>query len=112
MGTPRDPKSAKYFAGLLSSDIALLNSVETDLTAILGVVDARSEILPWKVSRFYENEMGPGLLRRFVSFCQLVSPGNLAKIKLQTQAVERQYQSSGPAGTGRRVNIDPGYLEV
>lgn len=112
MGTPRDPKSAKYFAGLLSSDIALLDSVETDLTPILGIVDLRGETLPWNVSKFYENEMGPGLLRRFVSFCQLGSPGNLAKIKLQTQAVERQYRSRGPERTGRRVNIDPGYLEA
>ena len=112
MGTPRDPKSAKYFVGLLSSDIAVLNSVETDLTAILGDIDARSEILPWNVSRFYENEMGVGLLRRFVSFCQLVSPGNLAEIKLETQTVERRYRSSRPERTGRRVNIDPGYLEA
>jgi Domain of unknown function (DUF4416) len=112
MGTLRDPKSAKYFAGLLSSDIALLNSVEADLTAILGFVDLRSEILPWNASKFYEDEMGPGLLRRFVSFCQLVSPGKLAEIKVETQKVERQYRSRGREGTGRRVNIDPGYLEA
>ena len=112
MGSPRDPKSAKYFAGLLSSDVGLLNSIETDLKAILGDIDARSEILPWNVSRFYENEMGAGLLRRFVSLCQLVSPGNLAEIKLETQEVERQYKSNQPKGEGRRVNIDPGYLEA
>jgi hypothetical protein len=56
--------------------------------------------------------MGVGLLRRFVSFCQLVSPGNLAEIKLETQTVERRYRSSRPERTGRRVNIDPGYLEA
>jgi Domain of unknown function (DUF4416) len=111
MGSPGDPKPAKYFVGLLSSDIELLNSVETDLTAIFGAIDVRSETLPWKLSKFYENEMGAGLRRRFVSFSQLDSPGNLAGIKLQTQEVERQYRSGGPQRTGRRVNIDPGYLE-
>ena len=112
MGTPGDPKPAKYLVGLLSSDIELLNSVETDLAAILGAIEARSETLPWNLSKFYESEMGAGLLRRFVSFSQLDSPGNLARIKLQTQDVEQRYKSGGPRRSGRRVNIDPGYLDT
>jgi len=112
MGTPGDPKPVKYFVGLLSSDIGLLNSVETDLATIFGASDARSEILPWNLTKFYESEMGAGLLRRFVSFSQLDSPGNLARIKLQTQDVEQQYRSGGPRRSGRRVNIDPGYLDA
>ena len=110
MGIPRDPKPAKYFVGLLSSEVDLLNSVEADLTAIFGAIDARSQTLPWNLSTFYENEMGENLLRRFVAFSQLNSPENLAGIKLQTREVERHYRSGGPQGTGRRVNIDPGYL--
>jgi Domain of unknown function (DUF4416) len=112
MGTAGDPKPAKYFVGLLSSDIELLNSVEIDLTAIFGTIDARSETLPWNLSKFYENEMGTGLLRRFVSFSQLDSPGKLAGRKLRTQEVEQQYRFGGPQRTGRKVNIDPGYLEA
>jgi hypothetical protein len=112
MGIPVDPKPAKYFVGLLSSDIVLLDSVETDLTALLGPVDGRSETLPWNLSRFYEDEMGTGLLRRFVSFSRLISPGNLADIKLQAQEVEKKYRWSGPGREGRRVNIDPGYVEA
>jgi hypothetical protein len=110
MGTPRDPRPAKYFVGLLSSDIQLLNSVEIDLTAILGAIDCRSETLPWNVSRFYEKEMGTGLLRRFVSFGQLASPGNLAEIKLQTQRVEEKCRTAEQ--NKRKVNVDPGYLEA
>jgi Domain of unknown function (DUF4416) len=112
MGIPRAPKPAKYFVGLLSSEIELLEFVETDLTAIFGAIDARSEILPWNLSKFYENEMGLGLLRRFVSFSRLDSPGNLADIKLKTQLVEEKYRGTGSERKGRRVNIDPGYLEA
>jgi Domain of unknown function (DUF4416) len=112
MGTPGDPKPAKYFVGLLSSDIDLLNSVETDLAVIFGAIDARSETLPWNLSKFYENEMGAGLLRRFVSFSQLDSPGNLPDIKLKTQLVEEKYRWAVSERKGRRVNIDPGYLEA
>jgi Domain of unknown function (DUF4416) len=112
MGIPRDPKPAKYFVGLLSSDIELLNSVETDLTAIFGAIDARSETLRWNLSKFYGDEMGTGLLRRFVSFAQLDSPGNLADIKLKTQLLEEKNRSTGGERKGRRVNIDPGYIEA
>jgi hypothetical protein len=112
MGTPKEPKPAKYFVALLSSDIELLASVETDLAAILGAVDERSEIFPWKCSRFYEAEMGPRLLRRFVSFRPLAAPEKLADVKLATQQVEEKYRSQTPHRSGRRVNLDPGYLEA
>ena len=112
MGTPREPKPAKYFVALLSSDIELLSGVETDLSAILGEVDRRSETLPWTVSKFYKKEMGGGLLRRFLSFSTLLSPGNLAAIKRQTQRIEDKYRNLTGSPPGRRVNLDPGYVEA
>jgi hypothetical protein len=112
MGRPVDPEPAKYFVGLLSSDIEVLDSVEADLKAVLGAIDGRSEILPWNVSKFYEKEMGSGLLRRFVSFVPLISPGDLAAVKLQTQLIEEGHRSSELGRSTRRVNVDPGYLDV
>src|SRR5688572_21278999 len=112
MGRPVDPKPAKYFVGLLSSDIKVIDSVEADLKAVLGAIDGRSEILPWNVSKFYEKEMGFGLLRRFVSFGPLISPGDLAAVKLQTQRIEEEHRSSELGRSMRRVNVDPGYLDV
>jgi hypothetical protein len=112
MATPKEPRPAKYFVALLSSDPDLISAVETDLKALLGAIDARSETVPWTPSRFYENEMGAGLLRRFVSFGTLLSPEVLADIKLGTQSIEARYRR-GPANAGgRRINLDPGYLEA
>lgn len=110
MGTAREPKPAKYFVALLSSDVNLLTAVEADLSALLGEIDARSEIVPWNASNFYEKEMGPGLLRRFVSFSFLQSPENLAAVKLQMQRIEDNYRTVSPAC--RRVNLDPGYIDI
>src|SRR5215470_19114680 len=101
MGTPREPKPAKYFVALLSAERDLLSAVEGDLTVILGTIDARSEVLPWTLSKFYEKEMGPGLLRCFVSFESLVSPGKLADVKLATQRIEENYRRSTESGWGR-----------
>ena len=145
MGTPREPRPAKYFVALLSSDSELLTTVESDLAAILGAIDARSEVWPWTVSNFYEKEMGSDLRRRFLSFEPLASPGELARVKLLTQHVEDKYRDpstrapalAGGSGSGfrstgvpedatgspmglhktadhpgRRVNIDPGYIDA
>ena len=83
MGTPREPKAAKYFVALLSSSHEHLVQVESDLVGILGEVDGKSEALSWAASKYYEKEMGPGLLRCFFSFSTLASPENLAAVKLK-----------------------------
>jgi hypothetical protein len=112
MGTPREPKPVKYFVALLSPHNELFAAVEKDLEEILGPIDTRSEILPWSLSRYYESEMGGGLLRRFLSFEPLASPGELARIKLGTQEIEDRYRLKSAERTGRRVNVDPGYVDA
>jgi hypothetical protein len=112
MGTPTEPTPAKYFVGLLSREPELLTAVEADLCEILGAIEARSEVLPWTASSYYEKEMGTGLLRRFVSFEPLISPGELAPAKLKTQMVEAKYCLAVEGRTARRLNADPGYVDT
>ena len=109
MGMPKEPKPAKYFVALLLSDAGLLTAVENDLTGLLGAVDDRSELLPWTASKFYEQEMGPSLWRGFLSFASLRAPAELAAVKLRTQQIEERFRDG--ASKGRRVNLDPGYLD-
>jgi hypothetical protein len=107
----KEPKPAKYFTALLTSEPDLLGAVEGDLTTILGTIDARSKLLPWTVSKYYEKEMGAGLVRCFVSFGALATPAKLADIKLATQKFEDKYRRKSAGEPGRRVNVDPGYVE-
>jgi hypothetical protein len=109
MGTAREPKPAKYFVALLTSDNNLLTAVETDLSSVLGEIDGRSETVSWTASNFYEKEMGPGLMRRFVACADLRSPQDMAAIKLRTQQIEDTYRT---ANSNRRINLDPGYLDA
>jgi Domain of unknown function (DUF4416) len=109
MGTAREPAPVKYFAALLSSDQGFLSQVENDLATVAGAVETRSAVFPWSFSKFYETEMGAELSRKFVSFAPLGSPENLAAIKCATQRIEALYRN---AQGGRRVNIDPGYLDL
>lgn len=109
MGTPREPRPAKFFVALLSSTQELLSQAEKDLTALAGQIDRRSAVMPWNVSKYYEQEMGPGLLRCFVGFSSLLSPERLAELKLKTQMLEDRNRDSAGA---RQINIDPGYLDA
>ena len=110
MGTAKAPKPAKYFVALLLSDLVLLTAIENDLTALLGEIDGRSAMKPWTESKFYEKEMGPGLQRGFLSFAAMRSPAELAEIKLRTQQIEDRYRDR--SSNGRRVNLDPGYIDA
>ena len=109
MGTPREPKPAKYFVAFLTSAVELIPAVEKEICEIFGAIDDRSTLVTWTASQFYEPEMGANLERGFLSFAALRSPGELAAIKLKTQQVEACYRRDD--GNGRRVNLDPGYLD-
>ena len=109
MGIAREPAAVKYFAALLLVYESILAEVETELAVVQGAIESRSSTFPWEFSRYYENEMGTGLLRRFIAFTPIASPENLAGLKRATQNIEDRYR--GRQG-GRRVNLDPGYLDA
>jgi hypothetical protein len=50
------------------------------------------------------------LLRRFISLSRLASAEDLATVKLRTQQIEDRYRA--PTSGGRRVNLDPGYIDA
>ena len=109
MGTPGNPKPVKLFAALLSPENNLFTAAEKELADLFGPVDSETKILPWNVSDYYAPEMGSNLLRRFVAFARLVAPEALPEIKLQTREIEWRHNAEGG---GRRINIDPGYIDA
>jgi len=111
MGIAKEPKPVKLFVALLSNREDLFLSVEDKLQLLFGPPDSVSQTLPWNITRYYEEEMGAGLMRRFVSFDPLVSPEELPDFKLRTQALEEDYQRVEGEKKGRSINIDPGYLD-
>lgn len=112
MGSPREPNPVKLFVALLCNDKTLVAPVEANLSDIFGAIDWASDLLPWTVTNYYREEMGPKLQRKFVSFTPLIEPSKLADIKLITHDVEAKYLWSSGDKRGRNVNVDPGYLEA
>jgi len=93
-------------AGILRAPRVARAAVHARLAAALGALADVSSEMPFSHSPYYEAEMGAGLLREYVVFEQLVAPGMLAEIKLQTNAIEQEWSEEGRRG----VNVDPGLL--
>jgi hypothetical protein len=106
MGSPKTPDLVKLIAGLLGTSDALLNDAAVALIEQFGPIDATSPATDWTVSKYYCDEMGPTIRRQFVSFERLFEADGVAAIKLATNALELRWQTA----SGRRVNIDPGYV--
>jgi Domain of unknown function (DUF4416) len=85
---------------------------ESDVRALLveqwGVIDFSSDSIPFTATDYYEREMGPGIMRTFLSFRQLVDPACLSQVKLRTNSLEDRFRVEGL----RRVNLDPGLMAL
>lgn len=106
MGIPRGPKPAKLIASLISRWDDLIHLALEVMTERLGPIDYKGPLLPFTFTAYYHREMGEGLVRRLVSFEELIMPDYLPSIKLWTNDLEGLFSQNGK----RRVNIDPGYL--
>ncbi len=74
--------------------------------AEFGPLRAATAPAPFKLTSYYEPEMGAALTRWYCVFRTLVPPGALASIKRRTNALE---QASAVDGR-RTLNLDPGLL--
>jgi len=103
------PGPVKPFAMVLySSEDALAQALRM-LGERWGVPDHVGAARPFDLTAYYENEMGPGLLRRAVSFERLAPSECLIERKVEAMEVEDALRGTGG---GRRVNIDPGYVDL
>ena len=84
----RPPIPVKLFIGMLSPEPALFGACTDIVCGEYGPVDYESEIVPWTRSDFYQEEMGAGILRKFIFFERLMDPGDLAAIKIDTAGIE------------------------
>lgn len=109
MAQPLPPEPVKLIAGLLAREPAWLDAAVERLAAEYGPVDLTSPDWPFTFTRYYDAQMGPGLLRRFVAFERLVDPADLRPIKRRTNELEAAL-AVHLAPPARPVNIDPGYV--
>jgi len=110
MARPRSPLPAKLVVGMISGFDDAFRLAEAELPTQFGRIDLRSPEFPFDLTDYYEEQMGVNLKRRFLSFADLIDPGRLAEMKLQTNALERELGTTRTWTVARPINIDPGYI--
>jgi hypothetical protein len=111
MGDIRPPKPVKLLVGMLAQRPEWFDAAERLLAAAFGPIDLASGIIPFDFTDYYTPEMGAPLLRKFVTHNPLISPGDIAAIKLRTNQLEADLARDLTAPVPRPVNLDPGYLD-
>jgi len=108
MGKIKKHKLVKLIIGFIFKKEDILNGTKAILQRRFGRIDFESQTLPFTHTNYYEKEFGGDLKRRFVSFKKLVLPQNLPTIKIVTNQIEKKLSSNAC----RKINIDPGYLDL
>jgi hypothetical protein len=101
----------KFFLAAYSNDTAYMDEQITSLSrgfegGILGEPDIQSHDYPMKDTDYYTPEMGPGLVKRYLSFPNHLPPEALVDLKLFAM----EQETRGAVQGKRRVNLDPGYI--
>ena len=105
------PSPVKLILGAIFASEGVLIKAEAQLKRKFGPIDFASPIIPFNFTKYYEEEMGLGLLRKFFSFQKLINPNQLATIKSYTNRLEKRL-SLKKDNLGRTINLDPGYISL
>ena len=111
MWTLNEPNPVKLIVGILAANNQCLNTAAEAFTDKFGTPDFTSEVWPFDKTDYYKEQMGPRILRQFISIDRLIDPGRLAKIKHQTNKIERKLARALRLPLPRPVNLDPGIIE-
>ncbi|MEW6187617.1 MAG: DUF4416 family protein [Thermodesulfobacteriota bacterium] len=106
MSRPKEPFPAKLMVGLIYKEKDEACSGWKAMEKKWGAIEILSKVRPFTYTRYYEQEMGQPLFRRWAFFEDLVPQDRLADIKKEALELEEPWQHQGK----RCLNIDPGLI--
>jgi hypothetical protein len=108
MGKIKAHHKTKLIIGFIFKDPSLYSLAKSVLIKKFGAIDFESQIIDFDYTPYYENEFGKELKRSFISFKKLIPPDELPGVKILTNKLEEKFSFDKK----RRVNLDPGYLDM
>lgn len=108
MGAEYSHDRVKLVIPVLYSDRERYLRALRGLKGAFGPVDHISEEFEFTFTGYYDEEMTKPIYRVFLSFKKLILPEQLVIIKKKTNRLEARLSVGGK----RKVNLDPGYLEL
>ncbi len=108
MGQITHCPQVKLIIGFIFKDEDVFVKARRVLCRLYGKIDFESSEIAFTYTGYYENELGKGLKRKFISFQKLIPPSILPAIKIKSNKIEKKFSLKGR----RSINIDPGYLDL
>ncbi len=106
MGIVSPPIPVKPICSATFSRDVPLDAILSGIGPSMGEVDLKSAVFDFNFTDYYSDEMGTNLKKVFISIRDLMSPGDLVRLKLRSNELEGIWSVAGR----RRVNLDPGYV--
>ena len=107
----KSPEPVKPIIGILGSDERCLTSAREALADEFGPLDLTSDIWRFDQTSYYRDQIGPHILRQFVTREALIHPETLAGDKHRTNRLEQELSHALGGAFPRPVNLDPGIIE-
>ncbi|MEX0865943.1 MAG: DUF4416 family protein [Pirellulales bacterium] len=112
MGAILPPDPVLLLFAVFSRHDAAFAWAERRVVERFGPLAAKSAAFAFVETDYYDESMGTGLRKQFWAIQQPFDPGELAELKIETNAWEQEYAASGTHDEPRPLNIDPGYLTL
>lgn len=103
------PPPGKVIIGVITRDLAVMESTQTLLEKALGPVENKSPVIDFDFTDYYEVEMGKNLLRLWLSFAKPIPADQLREIKFKAIEIEKKFLDTNG---NRIINLDPGILSL
>lgn len=112
MGVISPPQPVLLILAAFSRYPEALEWAKGKASAAWGGVALESPEFEFRETDYYEPTMGSELVKKFFAFGELIDPGRLADLKIQTNGWEREYRELGLHPETRPLNLDPGYIAL
>ena len=103
------PFPVKPFCAIMARNEAALHQARERLRALWSDIEFATDIYPVDdFTRYYQSEMGTGLVKQFLAFRDLQTVAEMNQSKFKTADIEDEFREAG----NRIINLDPGYLTL
>lgn len=110
MGDIHEPDSVLLLVAVSSQHASALDWARERIERSCGPLALGSDAFDFTETAYYAATMGDGLKKQFVACQRSIDPGDLPRIKRETNAWEAEYAALGRHPEPRPVNLDPGYV--
>ena len=112
MGKPAKPSPGKLILSTIFASYNAVLEAINELEKKFGPVQFETDQMPFLHTKYYREEMGDNLNRKFFAFEKAIDRSRLADIKIFTNKLEAKFGEKVRDFVFRKVNLDPGILTL